>query len=740
MSAGGGATTERGTAEFTPPSPTGQDLPVDAWEKANAEFLAAALAWLRLRLEQHATAHPSVVPVPVTEPPGNVQARRRPRRRRRNADPAPASLSAVGVADLGDPATRNRVTDAEVDDAFERMQRARDADTRPALRLLAERLGLTTFEEHLLLLCAGRDLDPSLGRSCSQANGDPSWPHPTFALAMTMFDDAAWDAVSPERPLRLWRLIDINQADGDPLTLSALRADERIVSYIKGLNYLDDRLAPLLVPFDPLTSANLRLPASQQDMAAKAASFIIQGSGGQSSPVVQLVGSDPSSSQLVANHIAEQVGLHLFRLPAAQLPQGSADLLTLSRLWERESVLLPIALYLDIGGGDATTDQPERDTRSAVRRFLDRTNGVFLVGTRDVLPQLGTAGIAVDLRKPMPIEQRQAWQDGPAALIPADAAVLAGQFNLDLATIDALSRRVVASDDDGTPFERAWQACLTSTRPRLDLLAHRLDARASWDDIVLPDEANGLLHEIADQARTRSHVYDEWGFRSRMSRGLGISALFAGESGTGKTMAAEVLAGELGLNLYRIDLSAVVSKYIGETEKNLRQLFDAAEDGGAILFFDEADALFGKRSEVKDSHDRYANIEVNYLLQRMEAYEGLAILATNLRNALDRAFLRRLRFIVTFPFPGVAERAEIWRRAFPRETPLADLDVARLGRLDLTGGSIANVALNAAFTAARDDGHVTMPLVLDAARAEFRKLNKPINEADFRWEAPEEVA
>jgi SpoVK/Ycf46/Vps4 family AAA+-type ATPase len=225
-----------------------------------------------------------------------------------------------------------------------------------------------------------------------------------------------------------------------------------------------------------------------------------------------------------------------------------------------------------------------------------------------------------------------------------------------------------------------------------------------------------------------------------MNRGLGISALFAGESGTGKTMAAEVLANRLGLNLYRIDLSAVVSKYIGETEKNLRQLFDAAEGGGAILFFDEADALFGKRSEVKDSHDRYANIEVNYLLQRMEAYEGLAILATNLRSALDRAFLRRLRFIVTFPVPGVAERTEIWRRVFPAETPLDGIDHDRLGRLALTGGGIHNVALNAAFAAAGQEIPITMPLVLDAARAEFRKMDKPINEADFRWNEGEHVA
>ena len=197
-----------------------------------------------------------------------------------------------------------------------------------------------------------------------------------------------------------------------------------------------------------------------------------------------------------------------------------------------------------------------------------------------------------------------------------------------------------------------------------------------------------------------------------------------------------MLANELRLNLYRIDLSAVVSKYIGETEKNLRRLFDAAEDGGAILFFDEADALFGKRTEVKDSHDRYANIEVNYLLQRMEAFRGLAILATNMRSALDTAFLRRLRFVVALPFPGAAQRKLIWQRAFPRKENgivLDGLDYDALARLNLSGGSIHNVALNAAFLAAAGDGRVTMPLLLQSARAEMRKMERPIRDADFRW-------
>lgn len=278
-----------------------------------------------------------------------------------------------------------------------------------------------------------------------------------------------------------------------------------------------------------------------------------------------------------------------------------------------------------------------------------------------------------------------------------------------------------------------WQGALARARPALDQLAQRIEPKAGWADLQLPGAEKALLQQIADQVALRGKVYDDWGFRARMNRGLGISALFAGESGTGKTMAAEVLANELGLLLYRIDLSAVVSKYIGETEKNLRRVFDAAENGGAILLFDEADALFGKRSEVKDSHDRYANIEVNYLLQRIESYRGLAILATNRKSALDGAFLRRLRFIVNFPFPGSAERRAIWANAFPAQAQVDPLDLDRLARLPLSGGSIQGIALNAAFSAAGAAVPISMPLLLDAVRAEFRKLDKPINEADFRW-------
>ncbi|HZJ66994.1 MAG TPA: ATP-binding protein, partial [Kofleriaceae bacterium] len=367
---------------------------------------------------------------------------------------------------------------------------------------------------------------------------------------------------------------------------------------------------------------------------------------------------------------------------------------------------------------------------------------VFVAQREPPAPTTASIGYAIEVDKPTPAEQRDAWIAVLRAAEPdaehgddAEAAAreLAGQFHLHIHDIRAAAELAMRSGPaDATLVERAWDACRNLTQPRLDALAQRLVPKATWNDLVLSDESTTLLRQIADQVRRRFQVYEDWGYARRMTRGLGISALFTGESGVGKTMAAEVIANELRLHLYRIDLSAVVSKYIGETEKNLRRLFDAAEQGGAILFFDEADALFGKRSEVKDSHDRYANIEINYLLQRMEAFSGLAILATNMKTALDPAFMRRLRFIVHFAFPGVAERKRIWQKALPPEVPREALDYDRLARFNLSGGNIHSVALNAAFLAAQRATPVTAPLIMTAVRSELRKLEKPINEAEFR--------
>ncbi len=252
---------------------------------------------------------------------------------------------------------------------------------------------------------------------------------------------------------------------------------------------------------------------------------------------------------------------------------------------------------------------------------------------------------------------------------------------------------------------------------------------ATLDDLVLPKPERALIDQLADQVRNRSRVYNDWDISARIKRGLGITAVFAGESGTGKTLAAEALASELRLDLYRIDLSAVVDKYVGETEKNLRRLFDGAEDGGVLLFFDEADALFGKRTEVKESHDRYANIEINYLLQRIETYHGLVVLATNAKSSMDPAFLRRLRFVVTFPFPGADERHRIWELTIPEARRGPDLELDRLASLSITGGHIRNIGLNALFlAAAAGTDTVSMAQATQAATTEFRKIGRPWNE------------
>ncbi len=692
------------------------DTEANNWSEFNQRYLAEAIAWLRLRLERliQRNQQPSVAPLPPAQPQQKH------------------SFFGWGE-DEQTPLLKKDPTKVTLDEQIahhaKAMTEAESQDEPPALVTLGKRLGLSRFEREVLLLCTAMELDTHIASLCARAQDDNNRPYPTFALALALFDNQSWDVVSPERPLRYWRLIEINQPNAQPLTTSALRADERIVNYIKGLDYLDDRLTTLVVPLEA-DAEQKNPPASQQSLVTT----IIQQLQRSPSvlPVLQLVGPDALSKQLIANHAAATLQRHLYRIPADMIPTQATDLETLARLWHRESLLLPIALYLDMQESDSSTGEGHIHP---ISRFLARSEGIFFLGVRETWPRVGRIYAALDVDKPTRNEQRDAWQDALGNAAGNNPALLSGQFSLNLPTIYRIAQDELdthGEDDSRVLADCLWDACRMLVRPRLDVLAQRLDLKATWNDLVLPKEEKDMLQQLADQVGQRSTVYGTWGFADKMNRGLGINALFAGESGTGKTMAAEVIANALRLNLFRIDLSAVVSKYIGETEKNLRRLFDAAEDGGALLFFDEADALFGKRSEVKDSHDRYANIEINYLLQRMEAYRGLAILATNMKSALDTAFVRRLRFIVNFPFPGPAERKSMWERVFPPQTPKDTLDYDRLARLNLTGGSIHNVALNAAFMAAQAGTKVTMELVFAAARAEFRKLERPVNEADLK--------
>ncbi|MFG3055782.1 ATP-binding protein [Kitasatospora sp. NPDC048239] len=774
-----------------------------SWEEGNNAYLGAALHWLRLRLrdlaepglaepgrpqagrpqqeqtrpEQGAAPPPRTPPLPPPRPgPGRAGARGLFGRRPRAVPPA-------GPTPHGTPAGRapdSAHTGAHTAVAHELAlaAAARDAAAEavcPAHEELARRLGLTAFERDVLLLAAAREFDPAVDALSEAAGAGGRQPGPTFGLALRLFDQPAWEALSPERPLRRLHLVTLEGTGG--LTARVLRADERVVNYLKGLGHLDERLAETVLPLDTGEgegegdgdgdgTAAVRPSASQRAAAHTLRSGLVRTAGDGRPPTVNLVGPDTVSKQLLAGEIAAGLGRVLVRVPVAALPvQAGAAALT-ARLWERETLLAPLALYL-AAGDEAAETGPEAS--AVVTRLLAQLHGPVFLDSREAWPHLGPGALVVEVAGPTTAEQRAFWA---AALGPGGerlAGELAAQFDLDPVAI----RRAALAVTDGTAGaapgtgeapgaaagsagsaesaeelrSRVWGACLAVTRPRLDLLAQRLEIRARREDLVLPAVITEQLDRIRDQVRHRAVVYEDWGVARRTARGLGITALFAGESGTGKTTTAEVLARELCLDLYRIDLSAVMSKYIGETEKNLRRLFDAAERGGAILFFDEADALYGRRSEVRDSHDRYANVQVGYLLQRMEAYRGLAILATNMKGALDQAFTRRLRFVLDFPFPGPAEREAIWRRAFAPGVA-TDLDPARLARFGLAGGSIHNIAMNATFAAAggvgagvggRSGGRrvVDMPTVLAALRMECRKLGLVLDESEFdlEWES-----
>ncbi|CAN7160789.1 ATP-binding protein [Caulobacter sp. LjRoot300] len=670
-----------------------------AWQEQNGRYLAASLVWLRARLQLLAdSAEPA-------EPP-------------RRTGMLPLRKSAVARENV------------RLSDVSSTRDKAAEMDPPPALQLLADQLRLTPFERDVVLLCVAMELDTRVPGLCAQALGDPGQPYPTFGLAMALFDDPSWDAMSPQRPLRYWQVVEPGVGPTQPLSSAPLRADERIVHYAKGLNVLDPRLAVLGSGFD---GDDAPLPPSQQEQAER----IVERWGGAElsapAPVATLIGPDGEAKRLVAQAVATTLDRKLHVIAAEGLPTTASELDRLARIWQREAALLPIALYVDAEGAGYAA---ERD--ASVSRFIAqaaRSDGFVFLGTREPWAPAGFEALLVPCSRPTAEEQDEAWREVLSSLAEADrdaaAARLAGQYSLNLSEIRAVAR-LTPADPPETLADRLWARCRERVRPRLGSLADRIDPRARWEDLVVAKETDQLLRAMVDQVAARGQVYSRWGFSQRMNRGLGVSALFAGDSGTGKTMAAEVIANALGLALYRIDLSQVVSKYIGETEKNLQRVFDLMEGGGAILFFDEADALFGKRSEVRDSHDRYANIEVNYLLQRMETYTGVAILATNIQSALDPAFVRRLRFIVPFSFPGPPERQALWERVFPAATPVEGLDVERLSRLSLTGAGIHNVALQAAFLAASGGGTVTMPLILRAARTEFRKMDRPLNEAEFR--------
>ena len=589
-----------------------------------------------------------------------------------------------------------------------------------ALQIVEAGFSLSPFESDILVLCTGVELDPQFAPLCAAIGGNGERSCATVAVALAALRDPNWGALTPAAALRHWHLIDVRR--GDSLKSSELRLDERVLHFLLGVSYPEPRLKGIIVPAPP--PAQL---AESEEALVRHIAEVARRDDVNRATLFNLCGDDVTAQTSIATVAAAMLELRLHAISAADVPQQPAERDLLARLWEREAVLGGGALLID--------DSDASEHAAAIAAFVEDVRGLVFIASREPMALRGRAVARIDVTRPTVSEQRRLWHEA----LGADAATrlnggidqLASQFRLGISAIRALSRDVLDSEPDAEPQRLAgalWDACRVHARTRLDSLAQRIEPAATWSDIVLPDPQVKTLQNIVAHVRHRPTVYESWGFSRRGERDLGITALFAGASGTGKTMSAEIIANELRLDLYRIDLSHMVSKYIGETEKNLRRVFDAGEEGGAILLFDEADALFGRRSEVRDSHDRYANIEVSYLLQRMESYHGLAILTTNLKGVLDTAFLRRIRFIVNFPFPDAEQRARIWQRIFPGNTPTEELDYQKLARLNVTGGNIRNIALHAAFLAAEERAAVRMRHLLNAAHVEFAKLEKPIND------------
>ena len=566
----------------------------------------------------------------------------------------------------------------------------------PGWAALRGGFGLDGAEADLLCLLLAVEFDPGLARVVAYLHDDGRLTQPSAWLAARLARRAAVPLAA--EGLTRWLLAaPLDNAPPHRLT-AAWQADPAVVLSVHAGRWRDPRLADAIEERDG-TGAT-----AYADLHAEALDALRRTRDPRD---VELVGPPGIGRRTLAARYAGERGLLVVDLPAL-LAQGLAPREALTRVLRQSRMTGALAWFSE---ADAV---PEADWRAA--RALDVP---FLRGVRH------PTGTPVPIvLEPLSIAQRRAlWERASNAPVPP--ALLAQRLTP--------AEIVRAAETPG-----AILAPRRGQRPDSALLT-ALPCRYEWDDLVLPPEVIAHLRAFEAQVRLRWSVYEEWGFHRLTHLGNGISALFGGPSGTGKTMAAQVMARSLGLDLLRVDLAGVVNKYIGETEKKLREVFDSCEDSGALLFFDEADALFGQRTQVKDAHDRFANIEIDYLLQRIERFDGVAILATNRRQDVDPAFLRRLRFVVEFQAPGPEERLALWRRALPPLTPngeplLEEINWQMLATtLQMTGAEIKGTALGAAFLARAEGTRIGMGHILTAARRELAKqglrLRLPAREA-----------
>ncbi len=650
------------------------------------------------------------------------------------------------------------------DDIARRRKASLDSGVFLSLPRLSQLFHLTPFDEGCLVVCLAPELDRKYEKLFAYLHDDVTRKKPSVDLLLSLLCETAEEKVTarldfdPAAPLMKHRLLLITDSSPEgslPLLSRSLKLDDRIANFLLGFNRIDGRLEAMALVIPP--SDQREYPGLDEETAGRAVKLVRMHlndkNGAGRNMVFNLSGAYGSGAHLLARAVCNDIGIPLVVGDAGKLVAGPLGFEEAIRLLGRESLLQPAALCLENFDVLLTDDDKHHSGLRAVAEITRTFSRLtFLTGSRPWIPHemLGDQ-VFVGLEFPLPGDgAREAlWKShvgqdrrlGP----DVDFGILASKFRLTSGQIvDAVNRaRSIAawrSPEEGRiTMEDLHTACRAQSSPKLGRLARKITPKYQWSDIVLPEDQASQIREISDQARLRHVVYGEWGFGRKLSLGKGLNVLFSGPPGTGKTMAAEVIANELQLDLFKIDLSQVVSKYIGETEKNLHNIFHEAQASGAILFFDEADALFGKRSEVKDAHDRYANIEIGYLLQKMEEYDGIAILATNLRQNLDEAFVRRMHFIVEFPFPDEEYRRRIWQVIFPCEAPLGDdVDFGLLARdVRLAGGNIKNIALAAAFFAASDGKVIRTPHLIRAARREHQKLGRTWNEVErSRQETP----
>ena len=622
------------------------------------------------------------------------------------------------------------------------------------LRYLSRVFRLSPFETDVLLACLAPEINPNIGVCYAKYRNGLDGGTASIGLLLDLLCAsestrmARLNSFAPQAPLARYDLVKERPEDRTgPWIERRLKLDDRIVHYLLGSNAVDLRIASFVRLVSPRRSwNNLVLDETIKDSLKRIARRHFDRNQAERL-IFHFRGRPGVGRKLAAEAFCESLKLPLLVVDSRELSSAGQDLDRMIIPLFREALLQPSALYFDhfdaIFGDDPKDASPQGLIAGAVEEFSFIT---FLAGEK-----LWNPSAAWRERPVLPIvfpapgtgARRELWRsmlNGSAAGSEAVIEHLADKYRFtggEIRDAAACGRSLAAIDGRSGPGEMTAgdlvRACRLQARSRLSEMARKIEPRYGWSDIILPEDKIRLLREISLAVTYRRLVFEQWGFDRKLSLGKGLNALFTGPSGTGKTMAAEILAGELDLDLFKIDLSCVISKYIGETEKHLARVFQEAESSSAVLFFDEADALFGKRSEVRDSHDRYANIEINYLLQKMEEHEGIVILATNFQRAMDEAFVRRMHYAVEFPFPDEGYRLRIWKNIFPVETPLADdIDLEFLaGRFKISGGHIKNIALNASFLSAREGGPVGMKHLVRATRREYQKMGRISDPAEF---------